>query len=116
MRRFEKELKKLVDSLQNEGSNDWNFTFENYKRERNEFRELIKSGRVFNSFYQRKSLQFEMDYMNFVCEKNAQLALVLNDYFFKSDKVKTDYAEDTFSYKAIRELSNIFIVIANNSV
>jgi hypothetical protein len=115
MRRFESELKKLVDSLQHEGSGDWSFTFQNYREARNEYRELIKSRRLFNSYYQRKTLQFEVDYMNFMCEKNSQLALVLDDYFFRSEKAQADYGQDTFSYKAIRELTNIFIVIANNS-
>lgn len=118
MKILDREIEIIVENIKSGTSNKRKtpFTMKQYRESRSKLRYFLNSGKVFNTFFKKKSLALEAAYLTFICEKNMQLVLTLNQYFGKGKMSKRHYRAGTYSHRALVDFSHVFVVISNNYI
>jgi len=116
---FMKKLSDIIkEKIQQEiisGRYPFKYSYEQFQMDANNYKELTDSVKLLNTEL-RTDLDFEVEYFDFIINKNTQLILSLREYFQISEKAEKDYSTSEYSYNVINHFWMIFTVISNNYI
>lgn len=115
MKKLSKIIQEKLEREIKEKRFPFKYSYKQFSDDNNNLDYLIETTRLFNEEL-KKELDFEIEYFDFIINKNTQLILSLSEYFNKTQKAQKDYLIDSYTYNALNHFWMIFTVITNNYI
>ncbi|MDY3318887.1 hypothetical protein PG637_05665 [Riemerella anatipestifer] len=115
MKKLSTIIKEKLEIDIDEGRFPFKYSYEQYLKDNSEFNNLMETTKLLNEEF-KKDLEFDIEYFDFIINKNTQLVLSLSEYFNKTEKAKNDYSIESYSYNSLNHFWMVFTVITNNYI
>lgn len=115
MKKLSTIIKEKLESDIENGRFPFKYSYKQFSNDNSEFNYLIEAAKLLNEEF-KKDMGFEIEYFDFIINKNTQLILSFSEYFNKSEKAQKDYSIDSYSYNSLNHFWMIFTVITNNYI
>lgn len=115
MKKLSTIIKEKLESDIKDGRFPFKYSYKQFSNDNSEFNYLIETAKLLNEEF-KKDMGFEIEYFDFIINKNTQLILSFSEYFNKSEKAQKDYSIDSYSYNSLNHFWMIFTVITNNYI
>ncbi|QOZ86122.1 hypothetical protein [Riemerella anatipestifer] len=115
MKKLSTIIKEKLEIDIDEGRFPFKYSYEQYLKDNSEFNNLMETTKLLNEEF-KKDLEFDIEYFDFIINKNTQLVLSLSEYFDKTEKAKNDYSIESYSYNSLNHFWMVFTVITNNYI
>lgn len=115
MKKLSDLIKEKLEKNIKEKRFPFEYSYEQYLNDTSEFNNLIETTKLLNEELKKK-LDFQIEYFDFIINKNTQLTLSFREYFNLTNKAQNDYSIDSYSYNSLNHFWMVFTVITNNYI